>query len=181
MRAGLGSAALVVALAAAAGCDDDAGNPSYDDSASTRGGTLTDPLTFGESGTGCVTDPGTYLYYAQLTTEEALTLTGVDLLAPRRSRITASWLAERPEGAIPRAGLVRGVRPFPDDVADTGWPQRRPLANSTLEPGVDYEFFLEMALRRPGGYDAIDVAWTGESGRGTSRLEDRLETREGCT
>lgn len=180
MRARLGSAALVVVLTALAGCtDEEPDSPEYDDVASTEG-VLTDPITFSEEGSSCVSRPGTYLYYASLTTEEALTLTGVDLLAPLRARITASWLAERPADAVPASGMVRGTRPYAGDPARTGWRDRRPLAGSTLQPGIDYEYFLEMRLGRPGGYDAIDFAWTGESGNGTSRLQDRLETEENC-
>ncbi|RYP86296.1 hypothetical protein EKO23_10115 [Nocardioides guangzhouensis] len=181
MRARLGSAALLVVLAALAGCSDDegSGSPEFDDVASTKG-VLADPITFSDEGSTCVSSPGTYLYYASLTSEESLTLTGVDLLAPLRARITASWLAERPADAVLAAGMVLGSRPHADDLEDTGWTARRPLASSTVRPGVDYEYFLELELGRPGGYDAIDFDWTGESGNGTSRLGDRLETEENC-
>ena len=180
MRKRLGSVALLLLLPVLAACSDVEDPESERPDDTSTAGPLTDPITFAGEGRTCMSRPGTYLYYARLSTDEALTLTGVELLEPNRTRITGSWVAEPPEDAVEREGFVLGDAPLADDAADTGWEQRAPLASSTLEPGTDYEFFLEMELPRQGGFEAIDFAWTGESGQGTSRLRETVDVKEAC-
>jgi hypothetical protein len=179
MRARLGSVALLLLLTVLAACSDEDPESERPGENST-GDVLTDPITFAGEGRSCMSQPGMYLYYAPISTDEALTLTGVELLEPNNTRITGSWLAEVPEDTVDREGFVLGDEPVANDVADTGWEQRAPLASSTLEPGTGYEFFLEMELPRQGGFEAIDFAWTGESGQGTSRLRETVDVKEAC-
>ena len=180
MRARLGSVALLLLLTALAACTDDEDPESERPEDASTADVLTDPLRFAGEGRSCMSRPGTHFYYARVSTDEALTLTGVELLEPNRTRITGSWLADVPEDAIDREGFVLGDQPLAGDVADTGWEQRAPLASSTLEPGTDYALFLEMELSRQGGFEAIDFAWTGESGQGASRLRESVDVKEAC-
>jgi hypothetical protein len=180
MRLGLGAAALLAACLLAACSEEPSRDAGATVSPTPSDAPLTDPIAFESSGHGCVADGGTYLLYERFTTDEALTLTGVDLLAPLRTRITGSWISTPPADAVPAAGLVLGTRPLPRDRADVGWPTRQPLAGSTLQPGTPYQVLLRLELDVTGSYEAIDFDWTGESGEGTSRFKDRLEVGEGC-
>jgi hypothetical protein len=163
-----------------AACSSDESDPAPDSDASST--VLPDAptgITFPDTGQGCVSGPGRYVLWDQMTVDEPLTVTGAQLATPKGGiELTDQWVAT-PTGTEGLAGFAEGSAPPQAQQGDLGWANRSPLAGAKLEPDTTYVFFIALDVPAKGTFTGADFYWEAAA-KGNNRYHVALTTKQDC-